>query len=246
VPLTSLAALHVLAALARQPGPLLATVSGPAYDGRFPATIGDPVDGPLPVAGSGPAMAFGAVGDPDMERVAALVVLAQRGDRQAFGVLYDLYVERVYRYLYLRTGSHQLAEDLTSETFLRALRRLGTFTWQGRDIGAWFITIARNLVIDHFRSGSFRLEVSTAELLDLDPAVEGIEDGVLGRLEAATVSRALRQLKPEQQECLVLRFLNDLSLAETARVMGRSENAVKQLQLRALRSLARLLPESSK
>jgi len=181
--------------------------------------------------------------DPEQQRMAALVTLAQQGDGEAFGQIYDAYVGQVYRYLYYRVGSQPLAEDLTSETFLRALRRIDSFSWQGRDICAWFITIARNLVTDHFKSSRFRLEVSTADMLDADRADDGIEQQVLDNLDNAALLEAVRQLKPEQQECVVLRFLQGLSVAETAAVMGRSAGAVKQLQLRAVRALAKLVPE---
>ena len=74
----------------------------------------------------------GPAGPPaDMERVAALVELAQGGDADAFGLLYERYVDLVYRYIYVRVGSRHLAEDLTSETFIRALRRIDSFSWQG-------------------------------------------------------------------------------------------------------------------
>ena len=181
--------------------------------------------------------------DADQQRMVALLALAQQGDGEAFGQIYDHHVGQVYRYLYYRVGSQQLAEDLTSETFLRALRRIDSFTWQGRDICAWFITIARNLVIDHYKSSRFRLEVSTADMLDADRADEGIEQEVLDNLDNAALLDAVRQLKSEQQECVTLRFLQGLSVAETAAVMGRSEGAVKQLQLRAVRALATLVPE---
>ena len=188
----------------------------------------------------------GSGGDAERDRIAGLVALAQQGDGEAFGQVYDAYVDSVYRYLYYRVGSHALAEDLTSETFLRALRRLDSFSWQGKDIGAWFTTIARNLVADHVKSSRFKLEVSTADMLDADRADDGIEDEVLGRLQSAALLDAVRKLKPEQQECVVLRFLQGLSVAETAEVLGRSEGAVKQLQLRAVRALAKLLPESER
>ena len=109
-----------------------------------------------------------ALADATRARIVALVELAQRGDAEAFGQLYDHYVPSVYRYVYYRVGTHALAEDITSETFLRALRSLGSFRWQGRDFGAWLVTIARNLVTDHFKSGRFRLEVATGEILDSD------------------------------------------------------------------------------
>ena len=196
-----------------------------------------------PGGGSGGA---GSGDDAERDRIAGLVALAQQGDGEAFGQVYDEYVDSVYRYLYYRVGSHALAEDLTSETFLRALRRIDSFSWQGKDIGAWFTTIARNLVADHVKSSRFKLEVSTADMLDADRADAGIEDEVLGRLQSAALLDAVRRLKPEQQECVVLRFLQGLSVTETAEVLGRSEGAVKQLQLRAVRALAKLLPESER
>jgi RNA polymerase sigma-70 factor (ECF subfamily) len=187
--------------------------------------------------------------DPERDRVNALVTLAQQGDAEAFGLVYDRYVDQIYRYLYYRVGSHALAVDLTSETFLRALRRIDSFTYTGKDIGAWFTTIARNLVTDHVKSSRFKLEVSTADMLDADrsrPGDDGVETEVIERLRDAALLDAVRQLKPEQQECIVLRFLQGLSVAETSGVMGRSEGAVKQLQLRAVRALAKLLPEHAR
>ena len=179
--------------------------------------------------------------DAHLDRVRGLVCLAQDGDTEAFAQLYDLYVDGVYRYVLFRVASPSLAEDLTSETFLRALRRIETFTWQGKDIGAWFVTIARNIVADHLKSSRFRLEVTTADMLVIDRSVDGVESTVLAQLEQAALVDALRRLKPEQQECVVLRFLHGFSLAETAEAMGRSEGAIKQLQLRALRALAGIL-----
>ena len=192
---------------------------------------------------SGPSGSVSGADDPEKARIAALVTLAQQGDAEAFGHVYDAYVDSIYRYLYYRVGSHAVAEDLTSETFLRALRRIDSFTWQGKDIGAWFVTIARNLVTDHVKSSRFKLEVTTADMLDADRADGGIEDEVLGRLQSAVLLDAVHRLKAEQQECIVLRFLQGLTVAETSKAMGRSEGAVKQLQLRAVRALAKLLPD---
>jgi RNA polymerase sigma-70 factor (ECF subfamily) len=177
----------------------------------------------------------------------ALVERAQAGEAAAFGLIYDRYVDTVFRFVYFRVGNRQLAEDLTSDTFLRALKRIGSFTWQGRDLGAWLVTIARNLVADHFKSGRYRLEVTTGDVLDADREDRGPE----GSPEAAVVDHitnvalltAVKQLNPEQQECIVLRFLQGFSVAETAQTMGKNEGAIKALQYRAVRALARLLPE---
>jgi RNA polymerase sigma-70 factor (ECF subfamily) len=180
----------------------------------------------------------------DFERISALVELAQRGDAEAFGMIYERYVDVVYRYVYVRVGGKQLAEDITSETFLRALRRMDSFSWQGRDIAAWFITIARNLITDNAKSARFRMEVSTADMLDADPRVEAAPDNeVLDRLRNQRLLEAVKGLKPEQAECVVLRFLQGLTLAETAKVLGKSEGAIKQLQLRAVRALHRELAD---
>ncbi|MFE7634187.1 MULTISPECIES: ECF subfamily RNA polymerase sigma factor, BldN family [unclassified Kitasatospora] len=178
--------------------------------------------------------------------VMELVERAQAGESEAFGRLYDHYADTVYRYIYYRVGSRATAEDLTSETFLRALRRIGTFTWQGRDFGAWLVTIARNLVADHFKSSRFRLEVTTGEMLDSNECERSPEESVLESLSNAALLDAVRRLNPQQQECVTLRFLQGLSVAETARIMGKNEGAIKTLQYRAVRTLARLLPPDAR
>jgi RNA polymerase sigma-70 factor (ECF subfamily) len=206
-------------------------------------------DTELPVLGTGGA----PTGFPDRPNpsdvaaeVWALVERAQAGEAEAFGLIYDRYVDTVFRFIYFRAGNRQLAEDLTSDTFLRALKRIDSFTWQGRDLGAWLVTIARNLVADHFKSGRYRLEITNGDVLDADREDRGPE----GSPEAAVVDHitnvalltAVKQLNPEQQECIVLRFLQGFSVAETAQAMGKNEGAIKALQYRAVRALARLLP----
>ncbi len=177
-------------------------------------------------------------------RIIALVELARGGDKEAFGLLYDHYQPSVYRFLYYRVGSAHLAEDLTGDTFFRALRSMNGFRWQGRDFGAWLMTIARNLAADHFKAGRTRLEQTTEDLGTLDsPTDEGPESLVLDSLTNEELLGALRTLPRDQQDCLVMRFLQGLSLAETAEALDRSAGAVKQLQLRAVRHLATLLPD---
>ena len=172
-----------------------------------------------------------------------LVRRAQGGDAEGFGALYDRYVEVVYRFLYARVGDRATAEDFTSETFVRALRRIDSLSFQGRDVGAWLITIARNIVLDHVKSSRVRLEVPTADMRDADQATDGPEEAVLQRLTNAELFAGIAQLSADQRECLVLRFLQGLSVAETAAAMGRKDGAVKALQHRAVRRLATLLPE---
>jgi RNA polymerase sigma-70 factor (ECF subfamily) len=185
-----------------------------------------------------PGPAFAA---PDADRVEALVTLAQEGDAEAFGQLYERSVDTVFRYVYVRTGDRHLSEDITSETFVRAWRTVGTFTWQGRDIVAWFLTIARNLLIDTRKSARFRLEISTDDLLDHRVEHDTPELMATRHQHERDLVAALRRLTPDQAECVVLRFVEGLSLAECAEVLGRNENAVKQLQLRAIRALRKEL-----
>jgi len=177
----------------------------------------------------------------------ALVERAQGGDAEAFGLIYDRYMDTVFRFIYFRVGSRPLAEDLTADTFLRALKRIGSFTWQGRDLGAWLVTIARNLVADHFKSGRYRLEVTTGDVLDADRPDRGPEgspeSAVIDHITNVDLLKAVKQLNPEQQECIVLRFLHGFSVAETAQAMNKNEGAIKALQYRAVRALARLLPD---
>ncbi|MGA8255640.1 MAG: sigma-70 family RNA polymerase sigma factor [Nocardioides sp.] len=179
----------------------------------------------------------------DRTRIIALVELARGGDTEAFGLLYDHYQPAVYRFLFYRTRSASLAEDLTSDTFFRALRSMNNFRWQGKDFGAWLMTIARNLAVDHFKAGRTRLELTTDDMGAHDDATEGPESVVLTSLTNELLLEALTQLPVEQRDCLVMRFLQGMSIAETAAVLGRSDGAVKQLQLRGVRNLAKLMPD---
>lgn len=207
-----------------------------------------------PVGRDGGAPGSSPVGDEDQaassevdgaerERLIALVELARAGDKEAFGLLYDHYHASVHRFLFYRTRSQTLAEDLTSETFFRALRSMDSFRWQGKDFGAWLMTIARNLTTDHFKSGRTRLEMTTEDMTPHDDATEGPENAVIAGLTNEALLKALTELPTEQRECLIMRFLQGLSIAETALALGRSDGAVKQLQLRGVRNLAKLLPE---
>jgi len=185
----------------------------------------------------------------------SLVYAAQEGDTTAFGQLYHRYVDTVFRYVLFRMGDRDLAEDVTSETFLRALRRISSVSYQGRDVGAWFITIARNLVFDHVKSSRFRLEVVTDEISDVGAGTtpraqqqetSEPEQRVMTNVTNTKLLDCVALLGADQRECVVLRFLQGLSVAETAHVMDRNEGAIKALQHRAVRRLAQLMPPESR
>jgi RNA polymerase sigma-70 factor, ECF subfamily len=172
------------------------------------------------------------------------VRLAQEGSAQAFALLYDRYVDQIFGYVYHRVGHRQTAEDLVGDVFVRALRRIHSFKWQGVDFGAWLMTIARNRVHDHFKSARFRLEATVEEVFDTPKTADpdDPEGLALNADLARQVHEALGQLKEEQAEVLYLRFIQHLNVSETAAVMGKSEGAIKALQYRALKSLAKLVP----
>jgi RNA polymerase sigma-70 factor (ECF subfamily) len=189
------------------------------------------------------------VPSPRQEQVSSreLVERAQAGDKEAFGELYDRYAPSVQRFVQSRVGNRMLAEDITSDTFLRAMRRISTFTWQGRDVGSWLITIARNLIADHFSAAGTRREVVTEDVSDAAALqlVEGPEDVVVRASERARVLAAMSHLGDEQRACVEMRFLRGLSVSETAELLGRNDGAVRALQYRALRTLAGLLPREA-
>lgn len=186
----------------------------------------------------------------DHREVWALVERARDGDGDAFGLIYDKYADVVYRYVFYRVGDRGLAEDLTSETFLRALRRIGSFTYQGRDIGAWLVTIARNLILDHVKSARSRLETTTDEIgLVGDHATSTVrpptpEALVLDSLTSVALMEAVDALNLEQRECVLLRFVQGFSVSETAAIMGKNDGAIKALQHRAVRKLATIVGDT--
>ncbi|WP_019143752.1 sigma-70 family RNA polymerase sigma factor [Aeromicrobium massiliense] len=197
--------------------------------------------GPAAPAPEGGGTAAPPDADPERDRLRALVDLATGGDAEAFGQLYDHYSPGVYRFVLYRVGSRALAEDLTSETFMRALRSIQKFTWQGKDFGAWLTTIARNLVTDHFKSGRSRLEIVSDDVPDRRSVLAQPETDVLAHLTNEALYAAVARLSDEQRDCILMRFIQGLSIAETAAALDRSEGAIKQLQLRAVRALAKLI-----
>lgn len=179
---------------------------------------------------------------PDLERIKLLVEAAQKGDQDALGEIYQVYRPQVYRYIRLRVGRHEVAEDLTSETFARVCRGIVSFQWNSP--GGWIITIAGNLVRDHFKSSHTRLEISTAEMLDVSPSeyMPNPESVFARAARLEDLIDTIQYLTPEQRRCVELRFFNGLSVRDTAQLMDKSEGAVKSLTGRAIQNLRSSLP----
>ena len=165
----------------------------------------------------------------------ALVRRARAGDHDALGELYDRFRDRVARFATGRLGDAEKAEDVTSETFEGVLRGLSAYR-PGTDFEAWLFTIARRRVADHFRRRARRREVELDEL-GRAASAGGPEDAVLAAERRAEVAGAFRRLRPDQQEVLALRVLGGLTAAQVAKVVGKSEGAVRVAQHRALLDL---------
>lgn len=180
-----------------------------------------------------------AADEPDVHE---LVSQAQLGNKSAFAALYRLHVQAVYRYLSYRLRDSSLAEDLTAEVFVRALRKIGDFEWRGIDFSAWLIRIARNILLDHVKSSGARLEVVGIAPGDInESSVPGSDLEVMDRLDREGLHEALNKLRPEHQEVLYLRFLQGLSSLETAQAMNKTEGAIRVLQFRALKHLLKVM-----
>lgn len=173
-----------------------------------------------------------------------LVARSVAGDPRAFGKLYDEYAGRVYAFVRGRVGSAEDAEDLTASVFLKAWEAIGGYDDRGLPFGAWLFRIARNAVIDSYRRSARAPEYASAEdVTDTVDEAAVVDEAVFVRIEIQEIRDAMESLTEEQRSVLMLRFIWGLDLRDSAQALGKTEGAVKALQHRAVRSLARLLAE---
>lgn len=167
------------------------------------------------------------------------VALAQaaQGDGEAFGVLYERYVGRIYNYIYYRTGNTADAEDLTARVFYRAMRHIRNYRDRGLPFSAWLYRIAHNLVANWHRDNSRRKEIPLDESVVGRPNGEHPEHELLRNEEKEQLLRVIRGLPEERQQLLILKFADHLTNDEIGQVMGRTEGAVKSLYHRTLIAL---------
>jgi RNA polymerase sigma-70 factor, ECF subfamily len=163
-----------------------------------------------------------------------LLVSAAQGDLDAFGSLYERYVERIYNYIYYRTGSTYDSEDLTERVFMRAMRHIGNYHDRGLPFSAWLYRIAHNLVANWHRDNNRRKEIPLDEGFVEYRHGEHPETELLRLEERERLLRAIRTLPAERQQLLILKFVEHLSNAEIGQIMGRTEGAVKSLYHRTL------------
>jgi RNA polymerase sigma-70 factor (ECF subfamily) len=165
-----------------------------------------------------------------------ILARASAGDRDAFGMLYERYVDRIFNYVYYRTGNVNDAEDLTARVFQRAMNHIVNYTDRGVPFSAWLYRIAHNLVANWHRDRSRRQEIpiSDAPLVAKGDAPEA---SLVHNEQQESLLRLIRSLPDERQTLLILKFVEHYSNAEIGAIMGRSEGAVKSLYHRTLLAL---------
>jgi RNA polymerase sigma-70 factor (ECF subfamily) len=175
----------------------------------------------------------------DLER--ATVDRARQGDQAALADLYDWYMPRVYRYAVARLGNVAEAEDLTEEVFLRMLSAISSFRWREVPFSSWIFRIAHNQVATHFRRTAQRGGPASALSEDMEDWRDGPASTVEEIITRDEVRRATYQLPDAQRDVILLRFVAGMSIAETAKVLGKREGNVKALQHKGVAKLQKML-----
>src|SRR3972149_3397272 len=169
-----------------------------------------------------------------------LIARAKEGEAEAFGLLYDFYMPRIYRFVLVKVGHREEAEDLTHQTFLKAWEHIETYESRGYPFSSWLYSIARNSVIDHHRRS--KPQVSIDELGDdilLEKETQG--SGLDAKIGWDVMLEAIFRLKGIEQDVLIMRFVDELTHQEVAKAIGKTEGATKVIQHRALKNLKKLI-----
>lgn len=173
-----------------------------------------------------------------------LIEKAVEGDSSAFGSLYDHYQPAIYRFVVVKVGSREEAEDITHHVFLSAWTNVRTYRHRGHPFSSWLYQIARNMVIDHYRS-----KKDDVSLDKLDPESSIIpaaaQSDLFIKLQLEKVHVAIKTLKPDYQDVIILRFIEDLPLKEVAAILKKTEGAIKLSQHRAIKELKKKLGDES-
>ncbi len=169
------------------------------------------------------------------EREKTLVQRAIKHDHEAFAQLYDRFVDKIYKYIYYKIGSKTEAEDLTGQVFLKAWEAIGHYQWTERPFAAWLYRIAHNLIVDYFRTK--RDASSLDDITSLEHPGTDLDEIVDHHLTTESLRHALKRLTKDQQQVIILRFLEGYNTAEVAQIMGKQPGAIRTLQHRALAGL---------
>ena len=176
-----------------------------------------------------------------MQDEQSLVRKAQQQDKEAFAELYEAYFDKIYRYIVLKIGDRTESEDMTQQVFLKALKSLSSYKYKEAPFSAWLYRIAHNQVVDHFRKSSRQRSCELTEEITPDDPDDNPQHQTELKVNIEHLIKATRLLTQAQREVIALRFASDLPVAEVARLMGRSEGAVKALQHSAVVALRKIM-----
>lgn len=171
-----------------------------------------------------------------------LVHRAIQGDAEAFGDLYMLHLDKIYRYIFYKVGNEREAEDLTEQVFLNAWEAIEGYRHRGYPFSSWLYRIAHNVVIDYYRTGKEEEPLDAAVFTLADENLKP-EELLAQRVEVTRLREAIAQLPEKKQELILLRFVEGLSHAEVAQILGKSEGSCRVMQHRALSALSKILGE---
>jgi RNA polymerase sigma-70 factor (ECF subfamily) len=177
------------------------------------------------------------------ESTASLVSKARLGDRDAFGILYEKYTVPIYRFIYFKVSSKEEAEDITQVVFLKAWKSVERFKGKDTQLTSWLYSIARNCVIDHYRKKKDVL-VEEPEIFNSLEAKEKTDTLSTSREAKEEVEKLLEQLPDKQREILVLRFINEVSNKEIAKIYKMRQSAIRKIQSRALATLREITKDN--
>jgi len=170
-----------------------------------------------------------------------VVQRAQQNDPNAFAELYDEYFDKIFRYIVLKIGDREEAEDMTQQVFLKAHQSISSFRWKGVPFSAWLYRIAHNLIVDYLRKSKKRPDTLPDETIITDNPSSRPEELVEKRMDMEQVMEAARYLTEAQREVISLRFAGEMPIAQVAKIMGKSQGAIKALQHSAIMSLRKML-----
>jgi RNA polymerase sigma-70 factor (ECF subfamily) len=173
-----------------------------------------------------------------------LIERAVGGDSSAFGSLYDHYQAMIYRFVVIKVGSREEAEDITHQVFLSAWQKVRGYKHRGHPFSSWLYRIARNQVIDHYRAKKGEVSIDKIDP-ELFATAERESNDLTQKFQLEMVRKAIAALKTDYQDVIIMRFVEDISLKETAAILKKSEGAIKLIQHRAIKELKKALGDET-
>lgn len=175
----------------------------------------------------------------------SIIERAIRGDSSAFGLLYDRYHAQIYRFVYLKVSHREEAEDITHHVFLNAWQNMGGYRDKGFPFSSLLYQIARNKVIDHYRTKKPSVDIEDLNEADIPRHASSLEDSIHTQFQLETVRHAIKALKQEYQDIIIMRYIEELTPSEVARILKKPETTIRVSQHRAIKQLKALLDKKT-